>query len=278
MTFSVIVVCFNAGEKLNQTVESIVSQSVADYEILVKDGGSTDGSLEVLESFARERGAWDRVKIIREADHGIYDAMNQAVRQASGDYLIFMNCGDRFYDAGVLRKVGDALGALSGSREKKAMRVLYGNRYLIPTKSVEYVSPKMTPLTCFRNIPCHQCCFYSASCFEERGYRTDLKVRADYEHFLWLYFEKKADFIYLGLCVAKYEGGGYSESAENVKRSKEEHRAVTRTYMTGWQLFYCRAYLILTMQPLRHFVATNPVLSGAYNKMTKTIYRMLGKS
>ena len=278
MRFSIVVVCYNAGEKLNQTVATILDQSMKDFEIVVKDGLSTDGSVEALEKLVRERDAQPRVRIIREKDSGIYDAMNQAVAYAKGEYFLFLNCGDLFYDNDVLQRFEDAVKEKGApSPEEGRMAVFYGNRYLIPTACVEYVSQKITPLTCYRNVPCHQCCFYSASCFSERGYRTDLKVRADYEHFLWLYFSKKAMFTYVNACVAKYEGGGYSENPESVKRSKQEHKAITGKYMNPWQLFYCKACMILTLQPLRHFLATNAVCSKAYNALIRGIYRILGR-
>ena len=279
MRFSIVVVCYNAWEKLNQTVESILEQSFKDYEVIVKDGLSEDGSLEALEELADQYDAKGRVRIIREKDAGIYDAMNQATTYAPGEYYLFLNCGDLFYDKDVLQNFDRAIGAgtdqLPEKNGKKA--VFYGNRYLIPTACVEYVSPKITPLTCFRNIPCHQCCFYSSSCFDERGYRTDLKVRADYEHFLWLYFSQKASFTYVNACVARYEGGGYSEKPESVKRSMEEHKAITKKYMSKWQLFYCKLYVIVTLQPLRHFLATNSVCSKAYNKVIRGIYKLAGR-
>lgn len=279
MRFSIVVVCYNAGDKLKETTISILDQSTTDYEIVIKDGMSTDGSIEDLEALVAERGAQARVKIFREKDTGIYDAMNAAIKHASGEYYLFLNCGDLFYDEQVLQRFSDAISEASVqfSEEKDSLRVFYGNRYLIPTKSVEYIAPRMTPLTCFRNIPCHQCCFYLADCFAERGYRTDLKVRADYEHFLWLFFAKKAKFHYVNACVAKYEGGGYSENPESVKRSAEEHRAITKQYLSKWQLFYCNAYMILTLQPLRHFLATNPVFSRVYNKLVQGLYRIIGR-
>ena len=70
---------------------------------------------------------------------------------------------------------------------------------------------------------------------------------------------------------------GYSENPESVKRSKEEHKVITGKYMNPWQLFYCKAYMIITLQPLRHFLATNAVCSKAYNALIHGIYRILGR-
>ena len=97
MKFSVIVVCLNAGQKLHDTLESILAQDYKDYEIVVKDGGSKDGSIEKMVQN-------EAIQLFVENDKGIYDAMNQAVAHAKGEYLIFMNCGDRFHDGTVLSK------------------------------------------------------------------------------------------------------------------------------------------------------------------------------
>ena len=87
MKFSIIVVTLNPGDKLQDTINSISSQTFKDYEILVKDGGSKDGSLKALEGV-------EKVRLVENPDKSIYDGMNQAVREAKGDYYIFMNAGD----------------------------------------------------------------------------------------------------------------------------------------------------------------------------------------
>ena len=104
MRFSIIVVTLNAGEKLKETVQSVLAQQFTDYEIVVKDGGSTDGSVEKLPQDAR-------LMVYVRKDKGIYDAMNQAVEFAKGQYVLFLNCGDFFYDQTVLTRADAALAA-----------------------------------------------------------------------------------------------------------------------------------------------------------------------
>ena len=79
--------------------------------------------------------------------------------------------------------------------------------------------------------------------------------------------KQKEEAVYLPFTVAAYEGGGYSESKENRKRDKEEHRLITKKYLTGTQLFFCRAYLVVTLVPLRRYLAENKKFAAAYEKI-----------
>lgn len=260
-----LVVCLNAGEKLKETIDSILMQTYQNYEVIVKDGGSTDGSVEKLEERIAQIGE-KRIRVIHEKDTGIYDAMNQACTYMTGDYCLFLNCGDYLYSKHVLEVFARAMGTEGKNH------IFYGNRYQAQSGSIEYSAPRIDAFTCYRNIPCHQTCFYSVDLFRERQYRPQYRVRADYEHFLWCYFKQKAQFTYVPERVVSYEGGGYSETRENEKRSAREHREITRMYMSPGQRFRYRAYLIVTLAPLRHTLATNPRFADAYNKVIHRFY------
>ena len=90
MKISVITVCLNSGEKLRETLESILGQKYEDVEVIVKDGGSTDGSLECWQRESAGKTGAEKVRIFTEKDSGIYDAMNQAAAHAQGDFLLFL--------------------------------------------------------------------------------------------------------------------------------------------------------------------------------------------
>ena len=81
MRFSIITVCLNAGENLIETVKSTLMQTYADFEIIVKDGFSDDGSIDRLPQDSR-------IKLVQKKDSGIYEAMNQGIKEASGDYCL----------------------------------------------------------------------------------------------------------------------------------------------------------------------------------------------
>ena len=218
--YSVIVVCLNAGRRLCDTVKSILEQSYRNFEVVIKDGGSSDGSVEALSSVYQD----SRIHVHRQKDNGIYDAMNQAVKLAAGDYFLFLNAGDSFYDTQVLERITVEI-------NKRKADIYYGNLYHKAQETVIYASPEINDFTCYRNVPCHQTCFYHRTMFDMRAYRPEYTVRADYEHFLWCFYERKAEILYVPVVVASYEGGGYSETRENRKHSAHQHREIVVHYL-----------------------------------------------
>ena len=269
--YSIVLVCLNAGERLKETVESIVGQTYQNYEVIIKDGGSTDGSL----AYIKEQVKKGKIHIYEQKDHGIYDAMNQAVSYVTGDYVLFLNAGDSFYDADVLEKI------THGIKEKEQINgskpdIVYGNMYHKALQTVIYPSPVINDFACYRNVPCHQTCFYAKRLFEKRGYDISYNVRADYEHFLWCFYEAKADIQYLPIMTASYEGGGYSETKENRKRSAEQHREIVVHYMGIAKANKYRVLLLLTLAPLRSKMAESESLSKLYNTCKTFVYRLKG--
>ena len=265
--FSLITICLNPGDKLRKTLESALCQTEKDFEVIIKDGGSKDHSLETIQDYLQD----PRIKLFVEKDGSIYDGMNQAVAHASGKYVFFLNCGDLLYDENVLKKVRERI--LQSADPKCGRFVFYGNVYHQNTQSWIIPAPKITGFTCYRNIPCHQACFYDASLCKEKAFDSKYKIRGDYEHFLWCFYRGNAKMQYLDVPVAKYEGGGYSETKENLRRSKREHREITCKYMGKFELFKYRAIMALTLAPVRTMISENPKLSATYQKLVGKIYR-----
>lgn len=102
ITVTVVTVVRNGKGTIESTINSVRSQSYKTIEHLVIDGMSDDGSVEIIQKY-------DKLRLLSEADEGIYDAMNKGIRESSGDYVLFMNCGDVFYDESSLQKLVNAI-------------------------------------------------------------------------------------------------------------------------------------------------------------------------
>lgn len=287
MTFSIIVVCLNAGDKLRDTIKSILDQTEQDYEIIIKDGESEDEiTQKYLNSYRQEKqedtehtAPGNRIRLYRGKDTGIYDAMNQAVQYVRGDYVLFLNCGDSFYDSRVLANVKEKIrqaeiqGGQQASEKLQAPYIFYGNIYERQTDTSVQSNPVIDDFACYRNIPCHQACFYAAELVREKAFDTEYSVRADYEHFLWCYYKAHAKTVYMPITVAFYEGGGFSETKENEKRSRREHREIVNRYMPAAKVRKYRLIMAMTLAPLRSWAAGNPFTAKAYQTIKRKLYK-----
>ena len=269
--FSIVVVSLNPGERLRSTLDSIQKQTFTDYEVILKDGGSKDGSLQRLVDcgyFENKK----QIKIIEKKDKSIYDGMNQAVSEVNGRYVQFLNCGDYFYSDTVLAEVAKYI---AEDGKQCSLKIYYGNQYNQVQDTIIYSSPKINDFTCYRNVPCHQVCFYDCRLFENRAYDLQYKVRADYEHFLYSIYEEKAEGVSMPIIIASYEGGGFSETKENRKKSAKEHAVITKKYLGVAKSFKYRLIMWITLAPIRTRIAENPALSGMYNGVKTGIYKLL---
>lgn len=269
----ILVVTLNAGDRLRSTLDSILGQDCDNYKIIIKDGGSKDGSIEELkDSGLLEQH--DNIELVVSPDKSIYDGMNQAVAimlDEVGDarecYCMFLNCGDEFHSKDVLSKVEKHL------KEYDAPHIIYGDQFNLIQGSKISSAPEINEFSLFRNVPCHQVCFYSTLLFKNRGYNTEYTVRADYEHFLYCCYDEKAVCEHVDVVVCNYEGGGYSETAENRRKSAKQHREITDRYM-GKKAAKYRRIMLLTLAPLRTKMAESPVFSKLYNGLKSAVYKM----
>ena len=303
--FTIIIVSYNPGNKLIETVESVRKQSYCNYRIIIKDGMSTDGSLDKLRAKYAINGNSDEkgeISIIESCDNGIYHAMNIAASQLSDmvktarqegedkrdgvetrllnagerpSYVFFLNCGDSFRDGNVLRKVHDYI---SDKIEKKGTTVpaiFYGDIYDCSTGNKVHSNPKIDDYACYRHLPSHQACFYDERLIYRNPFDLKYKVRADYEQFLRCYYREKAQTFYMPVIIADYEGGGFSDV--NKKLSEEERREIIRMYLPSSQIRKYDLLRVLTLSALRTALSENRVTAGLYNALRDLIYRLKEK-
>ena len=174
--FSVITVNFNNCNGLKRTIESVIDQNFADFEYIIIDGGSTDGSIDVIRTYERYVTYW-----VSEPDGGAYEAMNKAVLVAKGGHCIFMNSGDEFYAPCVLSEV-----------------MKYGNKYDLGVgisigiengREVNRVyPPQELSLLFLENYSIiHQAAFLRTNLLKKHGYDTSYRIVADWKYMLTEY-------------------------------------------------------------------------------------------
>lgn len=169
MKLSIITVNLNNKDGLQKTIDSVISQTFQDFEWIVIDGGSTDGSKELLEQYADRFAYW-----VSEPDKGIYNAMNKGIKAAKGEYLQFLNSGDWLWEPNILISVMDVLNVL------KEDSFVYGD-YLDKDGSVTS-PPEVLDFSFFMNSTlCHQVVFHPRSAFPEYGYDEDFRIVSDWK-------------------------------------------------------------------------------------------------
>lgn len=206
LKISVVTVCYNAADSIEQTMLSVLGQSYPDIEYIVIDGGSTDGTVDIIKKYADRLAYW-----VSEPDKGIYDAMNKGIAAATGSYINFMNSGDSFYDNRVVEAVVPYL-----SSDMKA--VIYGNAAIC--NGEKYIIKKPIPI---EKINQQGCLCHQAAFIGNLNLKYDLQYTlvADYALFAELYIERKWSFKYIDIPICIYELSGVSDN--NVKVLDESY-------------------------------------------------------
>lgn len=226
-SITVITVCLNAGDQLLATVESVLSQSGEDWEYLIKDGGSTDGSLEALP-------AHERIRVEVSRDTGIYDAMNQAVPLAKGRYVNFLNAGDRFPNGEILKTVSSSI--RNASREPD---LVYGDFLDERSAKVRKAASEVSRRSLFLSGICHQAQWIRREVFEQLGgFNLEFSFRADQELLLRL-TESRLPTLYIPKVLALYDGQGFTAQRGNREGLDREWKLLRRTrYSLRERLFW----------------------------------------
>lgn len=170
MKVSVVTVCYNAGDILEDTIKSVVSQTYNDVEYIIIDGASKDGSVDIIKKYTDRIAYW-----VSEPDNGIYDAMNKGIRAATGDYIIFMNAGDRFADDRVLENVAVKLDGTTVVSGRWHRCYKDGSKKTGTPSKVANLSVDM-PI-------CHQATFVKLAYHKANPFDTGYKYSADYNFF-----------------------------------------------------------------------------------------------
>ncbi len=211
MKISVVTVCYNAADTIERTMLSVLGQTYPDIEYIIIDGGSTDGTVGLIQKYADRIAYW-----VSEPDKGIYDAMNKGIKVATGEWINFMNAGDWFYNDEVIQRVfsNDYLPGTLVIYGKTKTHFRWGT-YIVTPPDIRTLRLRM-PL-------CHQSTFVRLSEHKRRLYDLNCKIVADYNFFHTVYIESPSSFVFYPGIIADYDAvEGVSANNVDVLQSETE--------------------------------------------------------
>ncbi|OQX76738.1 MAG: hypothetical protein B6D61_08310 [Bacteroidetes bacterium 4484_249] len=227
--FSIITICKDNIDELKKTYRSVVNQSVTDYEWIVIDGNSHDGTREWLTEINFSN--W-----ISEPDKGIYDAMNKGITMAKGRYLIFMNSGDSFASNEVLEKIKNII------QDNNFPGFIYGDSIDISENGREfYRKAKNHNKNWMGMITQHQAMFIKNESVVKKQYSLNYKLSGDYAYISEILSElKEDDILRISFPICKFSMGGANEE-HRFKAIKEDYlirkKIINLSFFTNLTLF-----------------------------------------
>lgn len=197
MKVTVVTAVLNDAGHIEQTILSVISQTDIEIEYIIIDGGSKDGTLELIGKYK------DKISLlISEPDRGVYDAMNKGIKYSTGDFVYFLNSGDVLLNPSILSKI-----KLEELKERNA--IIYGNVVVAygNIEALEKPRPFFNSKMKFKGIGiCHQSMFFPGELIRNEKYDLSYNIAADYDlaYRLW---RKGTVFLYKDITIAKYDWG-----------------------------------------------------------------------
>ena len=248
MKLSIITINYNNAEGLRKTLASVAAQTYADIEHIIVDGGSTDGSVEIIREYAdneaiRQESSEDNdtvpnrpiaqspyrheIQWISEKDTGIYNAMNKGIRMATGEYIEILNSGDILFDANVTQRMIEHLDQIN-SQNENPIGILYGNMIKVNAAGKVVGKSGYTEYSLrqfYSSTLNHDCAYIRRDLFEEYGlYDENLKIVSDWKWYLQTIGLGRVKPEYVNIDVTIFDDGGISET--NLALRNAERRKV----------------------------------------------------
>ncbi len=258
---SIITINFNNKAGLDKTINSAASQTFTDYEYIVIDGGSIDGSIDVINKYADKITLWTS-----EKDKGIYDAMNKGISKATGEYCYFLNSGDYFYSNNVLRNV---------FKNNPSEDILYGDVIIEKNGNIE--GQKIHPDTLsnyylLTQVIAHQAQFIKRSLFQKFGnYNLQYKIVSDYELFVRMLLKYKVTAKHFPVYIAVFDLSGLSNDVTQLKLINAERNMVLEIYFPKVLVRMYRGYTKL----LHSKMYKNPMIASVVTMFRNIVFKFI---
>jgi glycosyltransferase involved in cell wall biosynthesis len=220
---SIITINYNNFEGLKRTVESVLSQTWKEFEYIIIDGGSNDGSAVYIESQSSKIDYW-----VSEPDKGIYNAMNKGIAKATGEYLLFLNSGDHFYEESVLEK---------GHRFLIEKDLIYFHlNFVDDTSSWICKYPEVMSFSHFiKDTLPHPATFIKSDLFVKIGlYDENLEIVSDWKFFIQALFKFNCSYLRVNTILSVYYLDGISSVVESEEIVSQERNLVLQSDFIGF--------------------------------------------
>lgn len=205
---SIITINRNNKQGLLQTITSVRKQTFIDFEYIVIDGASTDGSVEVIDEYTSLFSY-----SVSEPDTGVYHAMNKGILKATGVYCLFLNSGDYLYDSTTLQQIFS---------HNPTQDIIYGDS--INGDIYCRYPERLTPLYLFRKPILHQASFIKRELFEKYGlYNESYKIVSDWEFFLKTLYKAQVSYLYIpNIPIVYFDMGGINNTQQQLLQDEKE--------------------------------------------------------
>ena len=257
-TITVVTVVFNGRDFIEKTIQSVIKQTYHNIEYILIDGGSTDGTLDIIKKYEDKIDYW-----ISEPDDGIYDAMNKGIANATGDWIYFINAGDSLYSVKTLENLKlDSL--------RSATDILYGNFNIIDSQTGLGTFHNMQEIIdinfLLKSNICHQAMIYRTKLFANfKGYEAMYQICADYDKLLQLFLAGKS-IKKTNLTICNYLEEGRSRKSyvtsnmELLAIIKSRFGFIPKYYVAYHYTLIARAFIYSLRCKIRNFIRKLPCI------------------
>lgn len=243
MKISIVTAAYNSAATIRDTFDSILAQTYGDYEYIVVDGKSSDGTVDIIKEYEAKFNG--RMRWISEKDSGLYDAMNKGIGMAVGEYVGILNSDDFFTDENVLQSIANTL-------ETNSVDAIYGDVEYVKAEDLSYVVRHYSSADFKRwkmrigLMPAHPSFYARKELFDKLGYyRTDYKIAADYELLLRFIFVNNISTRYIPKVFVTMRMGGVSTNSLKV------HWRIMKEHLHAFKVNGC--YTDVFLQSLRYW-------------------------
>lgn len=212
---SVITVVYNGAKYLEETILSILNQSYPNIEYIIIDGGSTDGTLDIIKKYENYIDYW-----ISEPDNGIYDAMNKGIKHVTGKWILFIGSDDTLFSNETIKHVSKYLNSSN--------TIYYGDVLMKPVNK-RYCGEINKRSILKKNI-CHQSIFYPIFVLKKYAYNTKYCIYGDYDLNLKCYADKSIRFHYIPIIIANFNINGISNSKKDDEFVKDFYKIISTRF------------------------------------------------